>query len=68
MRRKPVAKKDYASRIYDELCQCGHKKSDHAGRLNELGCTVRVIKIMGQCPCPRFTWKSFLDQSGKVIQ
>ena len=58
-----VAKFDL-SKIVDELCQCGHKKSDHLGGFPIQGhgaCTK------DGCPCNKFRWVSFLDKDGNKI-
>ena len=39
--------------IVDELCACGHFKSEHNGAVHHLGCTK-------DCSCGRFTWKAFV--------
>jgi len=39
----------------DEMCSCGHKRSDHRDRFDQGhgACTL--------CYCPQFTWVKFLD-------
>ena len=45
--------KPYIERtIVDELCTCGHLKSQHLGLNGHGRCTV--------CDCPQFTWSSFV--------
>ncbi len=51
-------KRDW-SKVIEELCCCGHKRSQHGGDLHHLECL--------QCECTRFTWKAFLNKQGKVI-
>jgi len=56
-----VAPKLDWSKVVDELCLCGHRKSQHDGPVQHGACTDPV------CPCTRFTWKAFLDAQGKRI-
>jgi len=56
------AKRDW-SKVVDEMCTCGHKKSLHAGAWPFEGhgaCT-------DVCTCQKFTWKFFLDKDGNKI-
>lgn len=47
------------TRIADELCYCGRKKSEHDGPLHHGG--------LAASGCERFTWKMFLDKDGKRV-
>jgi len=58
--------------VQDELCECGHLKSEHTWQqTNELGSKMRGAKGVSEgsgfclkCRCGQFTWKAFLLKNG----
>jgi len=62
-----VQKLDF-SKIADELCACGHKKSEH--RVNPRSGAEghgECSHTAEGCPCDKFTWVAFLDKNGKEL-
>ncbi len=61
------------TKVDDELCTCGHRKSVHAGAVNHLHCTecgadVAYVGSSGVYDgCLRFSWEAFLDKNGKRL-
>jgi hypothetical protein len=63
----------------DELCTCGHKRSEHemshAAKYYGSGLSEETAKILGlhghgactQCSCYKFTWKAFVDKDGNIV-
>jgi len=52
------------SKVADEMCVCGHKKSEHLGVFPVEGhgaCTYAL------CICPKFKWEYFMDKDGNKI-
>ncbi len=49
------------SKVKDELCECGHKKSEHGATL------VPGHGECNRCKCKKFTWVAFLDANGNKL-
>lgn len=49
------------NKVKDELCECGHKRSEHR---NMLAVGHGECK---KCKCRKFTWVAFLDAKGKKL-
>jgi len=49
-------------KIADQMCRCGHKKSEHIGLDGHGPCSVR------SCACGKFIWSYFLDKDGNKYE
>lgn len=47
--------------IQDEMCTCGHLKSEHADLVDGF---IPDAGECEQCDCVRFTWESFIFKEG----
>ena len=52
--------------IVDELCSCGHRRSQHKDTLAK-GHGACDVRLVAKCMCPKFTWVAFLDKNGKQL-
>jgi len=55
--------------VVDEMCQCGHKASEHGSQIHELSDGEVFVGNEGQggcteCNCDQFTWKGFVFAEG----
>lgn len=58
--------------IMDELCVCGHKRSQHMAKTHELLGYVIPKDFEGhgecrECLCEQFKWKAFIYKTGAII-
>lgn len=63
-----MSKKPPVREIIDELCYCGHFRSQHAGLPPIQGhgvCLAKGDKKSRPCICPKFTWAKFIYRSLK---
>lgn len=55
-----MAKRRDISQAVDELCTCGHLKSQHGGLIGHGACTI--------CQCGRFTWNGWVYKETIVLR
>lgn len=72
---KPFFSRQLQDYVVDEMCECGHLKSDHGSlnrRIND-----RVVRLSrdegscckGKCKCPHFTWERWVtaDEAADLV-
>ena len=54
--------------IIDELCVCGHKKSEHCSLYSdrERGFVAKGHGKCKKCSCPKFTWNAYILDDGTM--
>ncbi len=72
---KPFFSRQLQSFVVDEMCECGHSKSEHGSKLRKLPGN-RFIRLVEEgnccnmiCSCSQFTWKGWViaDKAANLI-
>ncbi len=61
-----MAKRNWKD-VADEMCHCGHKKSEHNDTISKGHGECKHF-YFGACLCRKFVWKTFIDKDGKVLK
>lgn len=54
----------------EEICQCGHKKTDHGSLIRHgvrIGCAGNCCTLNCDCTCQRFRWAGWANKPEKEL-
>lgn len=68
MKKLPFFSRSLQAVVVDEMCKCGHMKSEHASKVVKVSNSLLRLSNQGglSSDCPRFTWDGYVTAEEKA--